>query len=72
MRTAALTVGRQADSECCRQPVLAALQQAQQRGGELTASSIARQARVDRTFLYRHRDLLQWGERDQSTPLDVS
>jgi uncharacterized protein YlxW (UPF0749 family) len=53
-----MTAGRQADSERRRQRVLAALQQAQQRGEEITASMIARQARVDRTFLYRHHDLL--------------
>ncbi|MEV8547668.1 DUF6262 family protein [Streptomyces sp. NPDC051572] len=72
MRTAALTAGRQADSERRRQRVLSALQQAHQRGEEVTASSIARQARVDRTFLYRHRDLLQAAHAAQQAPAPTS
>ncbi|MER5217080.1 DUF6262 family protein [Streptomyces sp. NPDC002838] len=71
-RNAALTAGRQADSERRRQRVLAALQQAQQRGEEITASSIARKARVDRTFLYRHRDLLQIVHAAQQAPATTS
>ncbi|MER5475189.1 hypothetical protein [Streptomyces sp. NPDC002685] len=31
---------------------------AEQKGSRITVSGIARQAGVDRTFLYRHRDLL--------------
>ncbi|MFG2370480.1 DUF6262 family protein [Streptomyces sp. NPDC048504] len=67
-----MTAGRQADSERRRQRVLAALQQAQQRGEEITASSIARQAHVDRTFLYRHRDLLHIVHAAQQAPATTS
>jgi integrase len=58
-RTAPLAEGRQADSARRRQRVLKALNQAAASGGELSVSAIARAAQVDRTFLYRHRDLLE-------------
>ena len=51
--------GRQADSLRRRQRVIAALDHAAAEGTEISASGIARAARVDRTFLYRHRDLLE-------------
>jgi hypothetical protein len=57
-RTAAMTKGRQADSARRRQRVIAALSKASADGTEISVSSIARAAAVDRTFLYRHRDLL--------------
>ncbi|MEU1073503.1 MULTISPECIES: DUF6262 family protein [unclassified Streptomyces] len=57
--TTAMMQGRRADSERRRQRVLEAVRLSEQRGQELTATSIARKAKVDRTFLYRHRDLLQ-------------
>jgi len=48
---------RRAHSARCRQRVIKALDAAVADGQEITVSSIARQARVDRSFLYRHRDL---------------
>ena len=57
--TAALAQGRQADSARRRQRVLKAINEAAASGGDLSASAVARAAGVDRTFLYRHRDLLE-------------
>ena len=57
-RTQAMTKGRQADSARRRQRVIAALNKAAADGTEISVSGIARAASVDRTFLYRHRDLL--------------
>jgi hypothetical protein len=51
--------GRHADSARRRQRVIAALDHAATEGTEISASGIARTAGVDRTFLYRHRDLLE-------------
>ena len=51
--------GRRADSIRRRQRVLAALDQAAAAGAEISVSAIARAAAVDRSFLYRHRDLLE-------------
>jgi polyhydroxyalkanoate synthesis regulator phasin len=51
--------GRHADTARRRQRVLAALDRAVAEGAELGASAIARAAGVDRSFLYRHRDLLE-------------
>jgi len=51
--------GRQADSARRRQRVIAVLNQALADGTEISVSGIARAAAVDRTFLYRHRDLLE-------------
>jgi hypothetical protein len=53
-----MLAGRQADSERRRQRVIATLSRAAASGAEISVSGIARAARVDRTFLYRHRDLL--------------
>jgi hypothetical protein len=50
--------GRQADSARRRQRVITALNKAAASGMEISVSGIARAASVDRTFLYRHRDLL--------------
>jgi hypothetical protein len=50
--------GRNADSLRRRQRVITALERVAAEGGEISASGIARLAGVDRTFLYRHRDLL--------------
>jgi hypothetical protein len=55
----AMINGRRADSTRRRQRVLSALDTAIQDGAELSATSIAHRAGVDRTFLYRHRDLLE-------------
>ncbi len=57
-RTAAIRQGRQADSARRRERVIAVLGRAHTDGTELSASGIARAAGVDRSFLYRHRDLL--------------
>jgi polyhydroxyalkanoate synthesis regulator phasin len=53
---AAMAEGRRADSARRRQRVLKALNAAATSGEEITVSSIARLAGVDRTFLYRHRE----------------
>ena len=57
-RAEAMQKGRQADSARRRQRVIAALEKAAANGAEISISGIARAAAVDRTFLYRHRDLL--------------
>jgi hypothetical protein len=51
--------GRQADSARRRARVTQAISAAIAAGQEISPSSIARAAGVDRTFLYRHRDLLE-------------
>jgi Family of unknown function (DUF6262) len=56
--TASMLAGRQADSARRRQRVTAALDRAAANGEEISVSGIARAAGVDRTFLYRHPDLL--------------
>jgi Family of unknown function (DUF6262) len=50
--------GRNADSARRRQRVLATLDRRTAEGAEISVSAIARAAGVDRSFLYRHRDLL--------------
>lgn len=57
-KTAAMRKGRQADSARRRQRVLNAMDKAAATGEEISVAGIARAA-VDRTFLYRHRDLLE-------------
>jgi hypothetical protein len=58
-KTAEMRKGRQADSARRRQRVIAALDRAAADGAEVSVSGIARAAAVDRTFLYRLRDLLE-------------
>ena len=59
-RTEKMRAGRQADSARRRQRVIAALNRAATGGGvEISAAGIARAAGVDRSFLYRHHDLLE-------------
>ena len=58
-RTTAIRQGRQADSARRRQRVIAVLDRADTDGTEISTSGIARAAGVDRSFLYRHRDLLE-------------
>jgi len=65
---AAMMKGRQADSARRRQRVTAALDHALADGAEISISGIARAAAVDRTFLYRHRDLLEKIHTLGSTP----
>jgi len=57
-RVAAMAEGRRADTARRRQRVIKALNDAASHGDDLTVAAIARNAGVDRTFLYRHRDLL--------------
>jgi Family of unknown function (DUF6262) len=58
-RTEKMRAGRQADSARRRQRVITAISQASSNGTEISVAGIARAAGVDRTFLYRHRDLLE-------------
>jgi len=53
-----MLAGRQADSARRRQRVITILDRAAAGDGEISISGIARAAAVDRTFLYRHPDLL--------------
>jgi hypothetical protein len=57
-RTQPMREGRHADSARRRQRVHAALDRATAQDCEINVSAIARAAGVDRSFLYRHRDLL--------------
>jgi len=55
--TSGITAARRAHSARCRQRVIKALNIVVESGDEISVSSIARRAGVDRTFLYRHPDL---------------
>jgi len=66
--TKAMRQGRQADSARRRQRVIATLNRAAADGAEVSASAIARAAGVDRSFLYRHRDLLAQIHAAEATP----
>ncbi|MFC9095639.1 DUF6262 family protein [Streptomyces sp. NPDC057072] len=57
--TAPMIEGKRADSARRRERVLKAIDAALRSGEDITVSGLARAARVDRTFLYRHRDLLE-------------
>ncbi len=63
-----MTKGRQADSVRRRQRVIAAISKTSADGTEISVSAIARAAAVDRTFLYRHRDLLAQIHASQAAP----
>jgi hypothetical protein len=67
-RTSAMAKGRQADSARRRQRVIAALNTAVSDGTEISVAGIARAAGVDRTFFYRHRDLLAQLHAHETTP----
>ena len=67
-RAKALADGRRADSARRRQRVIAAINRAATDGTEISVSAIARAAAVDRTFLYRHRDLLSQIHATQAGP----
>ncbi|MEU2735631.1 DUF6262 family protein [Streptomyces sp. NPDC007095] len=58
MNTNPLIEGRKADSARRRQRVIKAINTARRAGTVISVSGIARQAGVDRAFLYRHKDLL--------------
>ncbi|MFG2368856.1 DUF6262 family protein [Streptomyces mirabilis] len=60
--------GKRADSARRRERVLKAIEAAAKNGGDITVSGLAKAARVDRTFLYRHRDLLERAHAAASTP----
>lgn len=60
--------GRRADSARRRQRVINALAESITTGADLTVNAIARKAVVDRSFLYRHRDLLEQIHASQSHP----
>jgi len=66
--TKAMRQGRQADSARRRQRVTATLERAVSDGTEISTSGIARAAGVDRSFLYRHRDLLAQIHALEATP----
>ena len=67
-RTAAIRQGRQADSARRRERVIAVLGRAATDRTEISAAGIARAAGVDRSFLYRHRDLLDKIHALEATP----
>jgi len=66
--TPGIVAARQAHSSRCRQRVITALDQASKQGFEISISAIARRAGVDRSFLYRHRDLLEKIHALEATP----
>jgi transposase-like protein len=68
--TAAMIDGRRADSTRRRQRVLAALDAVLTGGDDVSVTNIARRAGVDRTFLYRHRDLLERIHAAETEPPD--
>jgi len=67
-RADAMSNGRQADSLRRRQRVTSVLEQALSQGIEISVSGIARAAGVDRSFLYRHHDLLEKIHAAEATP----
>ena len=62
--------GKRADSARRRDRVLKALDAALRTEGDITVSGLARTARVDRSFLYRHRDLLARVHAAAGTPVE--
>jgi Family of unknown function (DUF6262) len=68
----AMLEGRRADSARRRQRVIKAINDATRTGEELSVSAIARKAGVDRTFLYRHRDLLEQVHAAEARPAATS
>jgi septal ring factor EnvC (AmiA/AmiB activator) len=68
MTTSPMIDGRRADSARRRQRVIKAINDVSTRGGEISVSAIARAAGVDRTFLYRHNDLLGQVHAAQANP----
>jgi hypothetical protein len=68
----AMVQGRRADSARRCQRVLKALNDAVNDGEEITVSGIASRAGVDRTFLYRHRDLLEQVHAAEAQPRNTA
>ncbi|GHG00453.1 hypothetical protein GCM10018777_08850 [Streptomyces albogriseolus] len=62
--------GRRADSSRRRERVSKALEVLITSGEDITVSGLARSARVDRTFLYRHQDLLERVHAAATTPAE--
>lgn len=71
-RVSPLAEGRRADSARRRQRVIKALNAAADSGEEISVSAIARKAGVDRTFFYRHRDLLEQLHTLEAQPLNTA
>lgn len=71
-RSTAMVKGRQADSARRRERVVKALTDAVNTGEEISVSAIAVRAGVDRTFLYRHRDLLERVHAAEAQPRDTA
>lgn len=67
--TSRMIEGKRADSARRRERVIRALDAALRVGGDITVSGLARAARVDRSFLYRHRDLLERVHTAANTPI---
>ena len=65
---ARMTKGRQADSGRRRERVLRALTEMARNGEAVTVSALAKRAGVDRSFLYRHPDLLAQATPRQCNP----
>jgi len=63
-----MSEGRRADSERRRQRVLRTIADALRAKEPITVSGIARKAGVDRTFFYRHQDLLAQVHAAEMTP----
>jgi chromosome segregation ATPase len=70
--TDAMTAGRRADTQRRRDRVLKSLNMAITNSHEISVSTIARQAGVDRTFLYRHHDLLEQIHAAQAQPTQTT
>ncbi|MCC9708464.1 DUF6262 family protein [Streptomyces sp. MNU76] len=68
--TSSMIDGKRADSARRRDRVIKALDAALRTGDDITGSGLARAARVDRSFLYRHRDLLERVHAAASTPVE--
>jgi hypothetical protein len=66
--TAPMSQRRQADQARRRQRVITAIQNATRSGDTVSVSSISRAAAVDRSFLYRHPDLLAQAHAAQTEP----
>ncbi|MFF5145285.1 DUF6262 family protein [Streptomyces sp. NPDC013157] len=67
--TSSMIEGKRADSARRRERVLKSLDAVLRTGGDITVSGLARAARVDRSFLYRHRDLLERVHAAATTPV---
>jgi len=67
-RAAAMIAGRKADAARRSHRVLQAITAAVTAGDDITPASIARRAGVDRSFLYRHPDLLAQIHAAQTQP----